>query len=370
MNWTAVQTIAPTKQWTFTSAVTGSYFRIKHTNAPSNPTAWICQAEQLPDGTYQIFDEQPIVAHSTTEIFSLFNRGLLANRCIGIRQKFNALTTNTWSIALEVSDLVVSSGGTDYSAQLSAIRSDIAALSTQIVNLGSGSGGETTTTTANDPFIDSVTLLMHFNGANNSTTFTDIKGHSISRNGNPVISTAQSKFDGSSGYFDGSSSIYLPGSSATEDFKFGSSDFTIEFWFYPTFFPGGVVWGLMDTRTGPIGQPFTLGGGDTGKPSFYPGYGGSNFYANKALKLNEWQHVAYSRYEGIMRIFLNGIKYYAARIDNDWSGQGDLLIGDIVDTSAGYNGQTNGYLDELRITKNVARYIGNFTPSTAPFPNN
>src|SRR3990167_7743345 len=52
--------------------------------------------------------------------------------------------------------------------------------------------------------IDSYTkLLLHMDGTNGSTTFTDEIGKTVTANGNAQISTAQSKFGGASGLFNG-----------------------------------------------------------------------------------------------------------------------------------------------------------------------
>ncbi|USI87758.1 hypothetical protein LZ086_06975 [Acinetobacter johnsonii] len=52
-----------------------------------------------------------------------------------------------------------------------------------------------------DLYWENISSLLNFDGANNSTVFTDEKGTIWSRNGSPIISTAQSKFGGSSGRF-------------------------------------------------------------------------------------------------------------------------------------------------------------------------
>src|SRR3972149_9214360 len=67
--------------------------------------------------------------------------------------------------------------------------------------------------------IDSYTkLLLHMDGANGSTTFTDEMGQAVTANGNAQISTAQSKFGGASGLFDGTGDYLSVPASADWDF--------------------------------------------------------------------------------------------------------------------------------------------------------
>ena len=57
-----------------------------------------------------------------------------------------------------------------------------------------------------EQYFDNVELLLHLNGSNGSTTFTDSSsnGLTVTRGGNVTISTAQAKFGGASAVFDGS----------------------------------------------------------------------------------------------------------------------------------------------------------------------
>ena len=76
-------------------------------------------------------------------------------------------------------------------------------------------------------------LLLNFDGANNSTTFTDSSSynHTGTAYGNAKISITQSKFGGSSGYFDGTGDyVQFPYNSI---FDLSSGDWTLEAWFYP-----------------------------------------------------------------------------------------------------------------------------------------
>ena len=82
---------------------------------------------------------------------------------------------------------------------------------------------------------------------------------------------------------------------------------------------------------------------------------------------NEWNHVALSYNNGVWMLFLNGVK----------EAQRTKVVSiQYADVSLGYfeshnlsNRQKDGYIDELRITKGVARYTTNFDPPTEPFPN-
>ena len=87
-------------------------------------------------------------------------------------------------------------------------------------------------TTVGDVYFPQTKLLLPFNGANAATTTSDLSNTNatVTFNGNSQISTAQSKFGGSSLYFDGTAgdNVTLPAGSA---YQFGA-DFTIETWFY------------------------------------------------------------------------------------------------------------------------------------------
>jgi hypothetical protein len=77
---------------------------------------------------------------------------------------------------------------------------------------------------------DSYTIaLLHMDGSNTSTTFTDESGKTWGATGNAQISTAQSEFGGSSAIFDGTGDYINTTNSS--DFNFASGDFTIDFWF-------------------------------------------------------------------------------------------------------------------------------------------
>jgi hypothetical protein len=83
---------------------------------------------------------------------------------------------------------------------------------------------------ATDPNFASVVLLVGFDGSDGSTTFTDESGaaHALTAVGNVQVDTAQSKFGGASGLFDGAGDAITAADSAA--WHFGTGDFTVEAW--------------------------------------------------------------------------------------------------------------------------------------------
>lgn len=195
-----------------------------------------------------------------------------------------------------------------------------------------------------------VSLLLHFDGANGSTTFTDSSGASrtITDADAPEISTTQSKFGGSS-LAVGPGYVYADDDAA---FDFGAGDFTIELWYYDSTGDGGTLaaqWG-------------------------YAWYLNTyQFYLNGAAVIewtpassSAWHHIAVCRSGGTVTAFVDG------------SSVGTYAIADTpIDASSAFigigrdqygNPALTGYIDEVRILKGRAAYSGNFTPPTAAFP--
>ena len=219
-----------------------------------------------------------------------------------------------------------------------------------------------------DPDFANVSLLLHGDGANGSTTIIDSSPSpkTVTAVGNAQISTAQSKFGGASIAFDGTGDSAETGIS--NDFAFGSGDFTIECWVWFNSITSTTTIMRLDSGSGFNGILF---GHSTNLGCYVTSAGTSwDILSNQPLTgataLNTWHHVALTRSGNTFRGFVNGSQTFSVTSSLAIYQPNPMArIG-----AANPNGAAamNGYIDDLRITKGVARYTANFTPPTAPFP--
>ncbi len=219
-----------------------------------------------------------------------------------------------------------------------------------------------------DPVFNNVSLLLHGNGANGSTTITDSSSNAVvvTRGGNtpPILSTAQAKYGGASILFDNVTSqtsyLDLPGNAL---FSF-QSDFTFECWVYVR--TKAAAFGSTVIETGGDFSTGIVLRGDNPQTGWLWTIGGSGI-GGGFLSLNEWNHMAVTRSGSTIRTFKDGTQQGTATnaITINPAASASRIGGSIA---AGAGRELNGYIDDLRITKGVARYTSNFTPPTAPFP--
>ena len=215
---------------------------------------------------------------------------------------------------------------------------------------------------ASSPPVDpALTLaLLHFDGANNSTVFTDSSPFNQTVSvvtGTPKISTDISKFGGSSLYLDGSSSIKIPNNA---NLNLGTGVFTIEFWFYLLSLPS--IDSLFLHKMGTLQQIIAING--TSK-KLYSGFFGSTIGpTTTVITAGTWYHFAVVREteNGIIRQYINGVNEGNLGLPGSVDNTGDLTIGSWFSGS----NRITGYIDEFRIRKE-AMYLADFTPPTSAF---
>jgi len=212
-----------------------------------------------------------------------------------------------------------------------------------------------------DPHYNNVSLLLPMFGDNNGTTFTDYSPtpKTVTRYGDTITSTAQSQYYGSSGYFDGSGDYLNLADSA--DWSLGTEDFTIEAWVYlhSTFATQGSV---VNQRASNIyNPPFWVG--VTAARAVRLIISSSSSVAmldisGDELSLSVWHHIAAVRNGTSFVLYVDGVSQATAtNYGSIYDDSKTLNIGG--DTNANY---FNGYIQDLRITKGVARYTADFTP--------
>jgi hypothetical protein len=226
-----------------------------------------------------------------------------------------------------------------------------------------------TGSTVGDVYFPKVAALLPFDGTNGATSTSDLSNRSggVSFAGTAQISTAQSKFGGSSLLLDGNSD-YLTISDSYWASAMDSGDWTVEFW---------VRFAALGSNEELVGNRGNTGGNSsngwalrktTSNNIILYWYEGGQFnYLNNSqgsqttLSADTWYHVAVTRSGNVWRLFLNGTQEDTVTDSGTIvsSNENRLFIGNF-----GTN-YLNGYMDDLRITVGQARYTSNFTAPTS-----
>jgi len=241
---------------------------------------------------------------------------------------------------------------------------------TALASLSGGAvSGGSVIGTGGDPYFSYVSLLLHMDGSNGSTTFTDSSSNalSVTANGGAQISTSQYKWNGASGAFNGSST-YLELTDTSSQLLL-SGDFTIECWVYFNSVSGTQI--IMQSGWDGSGGALALWvhGSYPGKISLWAdsySSGAPIITGTTSLATGTWHHVAATRSGNNWSLYLNGTSQGTATSSATVTRK-IRRVGAYSDTSGtSTNYYLNGYIDDLRITKGVAR--ANSVP-TGSFPN-
>lgn len=212
-------------------------------------------------------------------------------------------------------------------------------------------------------------ILLHMDGTNGSSTFTDsnfgASAHVWTAH-TATISTAQSEFGGASASFSATGWIDTPDSA---DFTLGSSNFTFDGWFNASG-PGTVRFlaGQIDSGGTNANGAFALYLDSTNKFNaiVYSGAVSTSVTSASTFGTTGWHHFAFVRVGNILRLFIDGTQTggdvaFSSTV-NDSSNK--LAIGRLGELTAT---PFNGFVDEFRLSVGIARWTTTFTPPTSAY---
>lgn len=187
----------------------------------------------------------------------------------------------------------------------------------------------------------------------------------ITAHGNVWVDSSQSKFGGASGLFDGAGSRLQAVDSP--DWAFSSKDFTIDFWVrfastsgtqvlvgYPYYSPNKAWQIAWEEEFNSLKFAYSTDGSNNTDARF-----------PWSPSADTWYHVAMVRDGSDLKAFVNG-----SQIGSTYN-IGNASIHDSNDPlyigSRGNEEHFSGWLDEIRISKGIARWATDFTPSSGEY---
>lgn len=218
------------------------------------------------------------------------------------------------------------------------------------------------TPSGGDPYWSSVKLLMSFD-----SSFTDESpaAHgAATATGSPAIRTSFSVFGGSSGYFNGSSRVSFPDSN---DWNLSNRRFTIEFWYRASSTGLQALLGQWQASGGDVGWIISTKdnlGLDVGTDGVSATL---NINSGSIISANTW-YAACIDFDGAKyRLYVDGVmRGSSTSLKNIWNSSLPLTFG-----AGAVGGEPyTGYIDEFRLTMDVARYASDsgYAVTTQPFP--
>jgi hypothetical protein len=245
----------------------------------------------------------------------------------------------------------IGANGTDAAADVNGYISNLRVLN---------GTGVTSVTVPTAPLTDITNTKLLLSGTNANIYDATAKSP-VQTAGDSRISTLVKNYGSGSMFFDGTGDwLIIPDS---VDLQFGTGDFTVEAWINVTSY--ATARSIIGKGIGSIGWFLYIA--TTGKLAFV--HQALTVNGNNQLDPGQWYHIALVRNgssTGNVRMYING---------NLDVSSGTAITTDFNQTNVVYVGAdrnaTNpylGYIDELRVTKGVARYTTSFVPPATAFP--
>lgn len=222
-----------------------------------------------------------------------------------------------------------------------------------------------------DPNFNDVVLYLNGEGTSIEDKSLISSQHTVTAYG-PTTSSTQAKFGSKSLAMTNTAGNRIVVSNDNGEFNFGTDSFTIEAWVYLTAMPAtngypGAAWVVGG---GPVnsnyGMDIAIGSTDIIMSiNYFPSL---QISAAHGMSTNQWYHVAWVRNGTAFAVYVDGVEKGTATssiaADPNLTG---IAIG-AAEPTGSTDGNFPGFIDDLRITKGVARYPASFTPPTAAFP--
>lgn len=210
-------------------------------------------------------------------------------------------------------------------------------------------------------------LMLHTDGANNSTIFTDSEPtpKTATVSGGAKIDTATSEFGGASAIFP-TASDYVSFADSN-DWNMGTGNFTIDFWMNMSTMAQNQ--NIFAQKVGADNSNIVFSYWDAASKSMiFRIYSGGVTLADLTQPTDNtwatgtWYHIAIVRNGNVWTLYKNGTSIATQTVSATYPDYAAPLT-----FGYGILGGFAGHLDEFRVSKGIARWTSNFTPPTQAY---